>query len=92
MRTTPVAILGEIITDFGTDFCQPAISKIDILVTVVLNVLTDVYLMSIPIPMLWHSSLRPFKKAGLILLFSGGAFVTVAGILRCVLIITVRAL
>ncbi|KAL2015762.1 hypothetical protein VTK56DRAFT_4853 [Thermocarpiscus australiensis] len=70
------------------NFCQPAISKIDIVVTVVLNVLTDVYLMSIPIPMLWRSSLRPLKKAGLILLFSGGIFVTVAGILRCVLIIS----
>jgi hypothetical protein len=71
------------------DFCQPAISKIDIFVTVVLNVLTDVYLLTIPIPMLWNSSLPLFKKAGLIVLFSGGAFVTMAGILRCVLILTV---
>ncbi|KAK0721674.1 hypothetical protein B0T26DRAFT_190617 [Lasiosphaeria miniovina] len=70
------------------NFCQPAISKIDIFVTVVLNVLTDLYLMSIPIPMLWRSSMKPLRKAGLILLFSGGAFVTMAGILRCVLIIT----
>jgi len=69
--------------------CQPAISRIDIFVTVILNVLTDIYLMSIPIPMLWKSSLRPLKKAGLILLFSGGAFVTIAGILRCILIISV---
>ncbi|KAL2192432.1 hypothetical protein P885DRAFT_72988 [Corynascus similis CBS 632.67] len=68
--------------------CQPAISRIDIFVTVVLNVITDIYLMSIPIPMLWKSSLRPLKKAGLMLLFSGGIFVTAAGILRCVLIIT----
>ncbi|KAH6632195.1 hypothetical protein F5144DRAFT_244773 [Chaetomium tenue] len=69
--------------------CQPAISKIDIFVTVVLNVVTDLYLMSIPIPMLWASSLKPLKKAGVILLFSGGVFVTAAGILRCILIITV---
>jgi len=55
---------------------------------VVLNVLTDLYLLSIPIPMLWRASLRPAKKAGLILLFSGGIFVTMAGILRCVLILT----
>jgi hypothetical protein len=54
-----------------------------------LNVVTDLYLMSIPIPMLWNSSLKPLKKAGLILLFSGGVFVTVAAILRCILIITV---
>ncbi|KAK4234864.1 hypothetical protein C8A03DRAFT_18304 [Achaetomium macrosporum] len=59
------------------NFCQPAISRIDIFVTVVLNVATDLYLMSIPIPMLWNSSLKPLKKAGLILLFSGGVFVTV---------------
>ncbi|KAK1836342.1 hypothetical protein QBC39DRAFT_84762 [Podospora conica] len=70
------------------NFCQPAISKIDIFVTVVLNVITDLYLMSIPIPMLWRASIPRAKKGGLILLFSGGLFVTMAGILRCVLIIT----
>jgi hypothetical protein len=32
------------------DHCQPAVSKIDIYVTVVLNVATDVYLISIPAP------------------------------------------
>ncbi|KAF9877958.1 hypothetical protein CkaCkLH20_04534 [Colletotrichum karsti] len=69
------------------NFCQPAISKINILVTVVLNVLTDLYLLSIPIPMLWTSKLPMRKKLGLIVLFSGGIFVTMAGILRCVLII-----
>jgi hypothetical protein len=51
-------------------------------------VITDLYLMSIPIPMLWRASLPRAKKCGLILLFSGGLFVTMAGILRCVLIIT----
>ena len=32
------------------DHCQPAISKIDLYVTVVLNVVTDLYIMSIPLP------------------------------------------
>lgn len=32
------------------DYCQPAVSKIDIYVTVVLNVGTDIYLISIPAP------------------------------------------
>ncbi|KAK2015619.1 hypothetical protein LZ32DRAFT_554231 [Colletotrichum eremochloae] len=68
--------------------CQPAISLINILVVVVLNSLTDLYLLSIPIPMLWGSQLPLRKKLGLIVLFSGGIFVTMAGILRCVLIIT----
>lgn len=46
------------------DYCQPAISKIDLFVTVILNVLTDAYLLSIPIPVslvqpdfLWEKSL-----------------------------------
>ncbi|KAK8002222.1 sugar transporter [Apiospora arundinis] len=69
-------------------FCQPAISKVDIFVTVVLNVVTDLYLLTIPIPMLWQSSIKPVKKAALIVMFSGGVFVTAAGVLRCVLIIT----
>jgi hypothetical protein len=79
---------GVSLTKLVSDFCQPAISKIDIFVTLVLNVITDIYLMSIPIPMLWRASLRPAKKAGLILLFSGGIFVMIAGILRCILILT----
>ncbi|KDN61246.1 hypothetical protein CSUB01_09843 [Colletotrichum sublineola] len=48
----------------------------------------NLYLLSIPIPMLWGSQLPLRKKLGLIVLFSGGIFVTMAGILRCVLIIT----
>jgi hypothetical protein len=71
------------------DYCQPAISNIDIFVTVVLNAATDLYLLSIPVPMLWSARLPMPKKIGLITLFSGGIFVTAAGILRCVLIVTV---
>lgn len=38
-------------SDLGiSDFCQPAVSKIDVYVTVVLNVVTDIYLISIPAP------------------------------------------
>ncbi|KAK8092314.1 uncharacterized protein PG998_014997 [Apiospora kogelbergensis] len=44
----------DITTNQDADFCQPAISKIDIFVRVVLNVVTDLYLFTIPIPMLWQ--------------------------------------
>lgn len=71
------------------NFCQPAVSRIDIFMTVVLNVLTDFYLMSIPLPLLWKARVSGFKRAALIFCFSGGIFVTAAGILRCVLIVTV---
>ncbi|EON70027.1 hypothetical protein W97_09293 [Coniosporium apollinis CBS 100218] len=67
--------------------CQPAISKIDLYVTVVLNVLTDMYLLSIPLPMLWKANMSKVKKYSLILVFGGAVFVMMAGILRCALIL-----
>ncbi|KAF3399966.1 hypothetical protein F1880_007996 [Penicillium rolfsii] len=71
--------------------CQPAVSKIDIYVTVVLNVATDIYLISIPAPMLFKARLHWREKLELLVLFSGGLFVMMAGILRCVLILTAGA-
>ncbi|KAJ5409119.1 hypothetical protein N7509_003002 [Penicillium cosmopolitanum] len=71
--------------------CQPAVSNIDIYVTVVLNVATDIYLISIPAPMLFKARLRWREKLELLVLFSGGLFVMMAGILRCVLILTAGA-
>lgn len=47
------------------------------------------YLLSIPMPMLFSVRLPIVKKFGLIALFSGGIFVMTAGTLRCVLILTV---
>ncbi|KAJ5560456.1 hypothetical protein N7513_002855 [Penicillium frequentans] len=71
--------------------CQPAVSKIDIYVTVVLNVVTDIYLISIPAPMLFKARLHWREKLELLVLFSGGLFVMMCGILRCVLILTAGA-
>lgn len=71
------------------NYCQPAVSRIDIFMTLVFNVTTDFYLMSIPLPLLWKSKVSRIKKAALLFCFSGGIFVTMAGILRCVLIVTV---
>ncbi|KAJ5092648.1 hypothetical protein NUU61_007518 [Penicillium alfredii] len=73
------------------NYCQPAVSKIDIYVTVVLNVATDLYLISIPAPMLFKARLRWREKLELLILFSGGLFVMMAGVLRCVLILTAGA-
>ncbi|KAK4158750.1 hypothetical protein QBC43DRAFT_382280 [Cladorrhinum sp. PSN259] len=70
------------------DFCQPATSKVNIFVTLTLNVTTDFYLMSIGTQILSKVSAKPLKKAGLMLLFSGGIFIMVAGILRGTLILT----
>ncbi|KAJ5141562.1 hypothetical protein N7526_002557 [Penicillium atrosanguineum] len=73
------------------NYCQPAVSIIDIYVTVVLNVATDIYLISIPAPMLFKARLQWREKLELLVLFSGGLFVMMAGILRCVLILTAGA-
>ncbi|EHK98561.1 hypothetical protein M7I_5652 [Glarea lozoyensis 74030] len=63
------------------------ISKIDLYVTVILNVLTDMYLMSIPMPMLWRAKIPTPRKILLLGMFGGGVFIMAAGILRCILIL-----
>ncbi|KAI5455663.1 hypothetical protein BGZ63DRAFT_418190 [Mariannaea sp. PMI_226] len=68
--------------------CQPAVSKINLFVTVILNGLTDIYLLSIPVLIFSLARLPILKKLGLIALLSGGVFVMAAGILRCVLILS----
>ncbi|ROW00012.1 hypothetical protein VPNG_08351 [Cytospora leucostoma] len=69
--------------------CMPAISYLQTLFVMVMNVFTDIYLMAIPIPMVWRSHLPWRKKITLILMFSGGLLETAFGILRCVSILTV---
>ncbi|RFU73934.1 hypothetical protein TARUN_8315 [Trichoderma arundinaceum] len=76
----------QIFPDPG-NVCQPAVSNQIIWVYWAFNVTTDLYIISIPVPMLWGSSLKPLKKVGLMILFSGGLFVVVCATLRCVLII-----
>lgn len=70
------------------EVCQPAISNQIVWMYWSMNVTTDLYLIFIPVPMLWQSSLKPHKKIGLMLLFSTGLFVVVCATLRCVLIVT----
>ncbi|KAI4673384.1 uncharacterized protein J4E88_008997 [Alternaria novae-zelandiae] len=55
--------------------CQAAISKRLIWFTFVFNVSTDVYLLLIPIPMLWKSRLRIYKKIAAMLVLGAGMLV-----------------
>ncbi|KAL2819976.1 hypothetical protein BJX63DRAFT_418544 [Aspergillus granulosus] len=86
----PIQKNWQIYPDPG-NYCQPAVSKIDVYVTVTLNVATDLYLISIPTPILFKARLPLREKLELLVLFSGGFFVMAAGILRCVLIVTAGA-
>lgn len=72
------------------DLCQPTNSRVYVLVVVILNVLTDIYLLSIPLPLLWQVKINMKRKIPLMALFSGAAFVITSAIIRAVMIITVR--
>lgn len=74
------------------DMCQPALSSRIIWVCCSCNVSTDLYLLSIPLPMLWGSRMQKWRKVGLLFLFSGGMFDIVCATLRCAIIVTVSCL
>ncbi|KAF7718969.1 Uncharacterized protein PECH_006315 [Penicillium ucsense] len=68
------------------DVCQPAKSPVYVLVVVLLNIVTDLYLLSIPLPLLWQVKISLKQKIPLMGLFSGAAFVITASIIRAVMI------
>ncbi|CAG8288397.1 unnamed protein product [Penicillium salamii] len=76
------------ITPNPGNFCQPTISRVYVLLTVILNILTDVYLLSIPLPLLWTVNIGLKRKIPLMALFSGAAFVIIAGIIRAATIMS----
>ncbi|KAL2826871.1 hypothetical protein BDW59DRAFT_171688 [Aspergillus cavernicola] len=68
--------------------CQPTRSMAYVLVVMIPNVLTDLYLMSIPLPLLWTVRIGIRRKITLMGLFSGAIFIIMAAIIRAVTIIT----
>ncbi|KOS42117.1 hypothetical protein ACN38_g7041 [Penicillium nordicum] len=64
--------------------CQPAISTPVVAVTFASNLLTDPYLILIPIPMLWQSSLKPIKKIAATIVLSSGVFILVCATIKSV--------
>ncbi|ETS79327.1 hypothetical protein PFICI_09180 [Pestalotiopsis fici W106-1] len=70
------------------NLCQPTNSKLYVLVVLIPNIITDTYLLSIPLPLLWTVNIGWRRKASLMLLFSGAVFVIMAGTIRAVVIIT----
>ncbi|KAL3478571.1 hypothetical protein BJX99DRAFT_269226 [Aspergillus californicus] len=71
--------------------CQPARSMAYVLVVMIPNVITDLYLMSIPLPLLWTVRIGIRRKITLMGLFSGAIFIIMAAIIRAVTIITAGA-
>ncbi|EED17080.1 hypothetical protein TSTA_021370 [Talaromyces stipitatus ATCC 10500] len=68
--------------------CQPTVSKVYILVVMILNVLTDAFLLFIPLPLLWKVDIGLKRKISLMVLFSGGLFIIAASIIRAAVVLT----
>ncbi|KAK3324783.1 hypothetical protein B0T19DRAFT_465018 [Cercophora scortea] len=68
--------------------CMPAVSELQTVFVMVMNTLTDFYLMAISLPMVWKSNLPTRKKIVLFVMFGGGFLEMAFGILRCVSILT----
>ncbi|RJE19148.1 hypothetical protein PHISCL_08511 [Aspergillus sclerotialis] len=62
--------------------CQAAVSRPIVWATFAGNISSDIYLILIPIPMLWRSSLRMYKKIASTIVFSAGLLVLVCATLK----------
>ncbi|KAI2616111.1 hypothetical protein GGS26DRAFT_578881 [Hypomontagnella submonticulosa] len=82
----PLTKYWQIYPDPG-NLCQPTNSRLSVLVVVIPNILTDCYLLSIPMPLLWMANISFRHKLTLMVLFSGAVFVMVAGIIRAAVIL-----
>ncbi|KAB8235699.1 uncharacterized protein BDW43DRAFT_25348 [Aspergillus alliaceus] len=67
--------------------CQAAISKPIVWVSFAANVSTDLYLITIPIPLLWNTKLRLLKKLASTFVLSSGVFVLVCATLKSIFVL-----
>ncbi|KAK4201659.1 hypothetical protein QBC40DRAFT_197698 [Triangularia verruculosa] len=68
--------------------CQPTNGKLYVFSVLIPDLVTDLYLLSIPLPLLWAVNIGIKKKVSLVLLFSMVVFVMMAAIIRGVVILT----
>ncbi|KAI1128160.1 hypothetical protein F5Y10DRAFT_181630 [Nemania abortiva] len=82
----PIYRNWQIYPDPG-NHCQPAISAPIVWTCYAANVTTDIYLILIPLPMLWGSSLKLAKKLASSFVLSAGIFVLVSATLKTAFVI-----
>ncbi|KAF2199027.1 hypothetical protein GQ43DRAFT_450569 [Delitschia confertaspora ATCC 74209] len=85
----PISKHWQIYPDPG-NFCYPAVSRLQAWTLITTNIVTDLYIMSIPLPMVWNAHISVGKKLALMAMFCGGILTTVAGILRCTFVLLDR--
>jgi hypothetical protein len=76
--------------DWYTAICQPQ-SSLNMIPPLVMNLVTDVCIMAIPIPVIMPVKTTFWKRIGLIFLFTAGIFVMVAAILRVTMVLVVSS-
>ncbi|KAF2871467.1 hypothetical protein BDV95DRAFT_457558, partial [Massariosphaeria phaeospora] len=81
MSCMPVHKYWQIYPNPGIS-CQIALSKVQSYVSLFTNQLTDFYIMSIPLPMVWSARIPLARKFLLMSMFCGGLINAVVGIIR----------
>lgn len=84
----PFKMMWQIFPDPGL-ICLPAISPVLISVFLSCNIFTDIYLISLPIPVLIRAPLRKTQKLSLISLFSCNILITGIALTRAILMLKV---
>lgn len=87
----PLNKMWQIFPDPGP-ICYAGVSPILIGVTLAGNILTDIYLISIPVPALLRASLGRVQKISLVSLFSCSSLITAMAIVRVVVIVVVSGM
>ncbi|KAK4214981.1 hypothetical protein QBC37DRAFT_472301 [Rhypophila decipiens] len=83
----PLSKNWQIYPDPG-QYCYPATAPATIWTSFVSNVISDVYLILIPVPLLWGSRLRFLEKLLSTLVLGAGVFVLVCATVKTVFIVT----
>ncbi|KAI1090919.1 hypothetical protein F5B19DRAFT_503463 [Rostrohypoxylon terebratum] len=68
--------------------CYSATSPFSVYGTLILNIITSIYVFFVPLPILWMANIKLWKKIGLIMLVSANGFVVAVAILRGYLILS----
>ncbi|KAF2639321.1 hypothetical protein P280DRAFT_375540, partial [Massarina eburnea CBS 473.64] len=89
LKCQPITKNWQIYPDPGNT-CQPAVSKVQAYILISTNLATDLYIMCIPLPMVWSARIPPLTKVALVGMFCGGFLTAIFGILRCVFVLLDR--
>ncbi|KAI0508761.1 hypothetical protein F5B22DRAFT_382226 [Xylaria bambusicola] len=82
----PIEKNWQIYPDPG-NHCQPAISKTIVWTTFATSASTDIYLILVPLPMLWGSTLKLIKKIASSIVLGAGIFVLVSATVKTIFVI-----